>query len=63
MKYDVKLGDKVELTALQLIYLLDDALETLILREEDGQEVDAEVSRLNAEYGKEQNNRSPQRMQ
>lgn len=36
----VNMGDKVELTALQLIYLLDDAMETLCLLAEDGQEVD-----------------------
>ena len=35
----VNMGDKVELTALQLIYLLDDAMETLCLLAEDGQEV------------------------
>lgn len=37
----INMGDKIELTALQLVYLLDDALETLILLAEDGQEVDA----------------------
>lgn len=36
----INMGDKIELTALQLVYLLDDALETLILLAEDGQEVD-----------------------
>lgn len=36
----VNMGDKVELTALQLIYLLDDAMVTLCLLAEDGQEVD-----------------------
>ena len=36
----INMGDKVELTALQLIYLLDDAMETLCLLAEDGQEVD-----------------------
>ena len=39
----INMGDKVELTALQLIYLLDDAMETLWLRAEDGQEVDTMV--------------------
>ena len=33
----INMGEKVELTVLQLIYLLDDAMETLILRAEDGQ--------------------------
>ena len=42
MKY-INMGDKVELTALQLVYLLDDAMETLCLRAEDGQEVDTMV--------------------
>ena len=36
----INMGDKIELTALQLVYLLDDAMETLCLRAEDGQEVD-----------------------
>lgn len=36
----INMGDKIELTALQLVYLLDDALETLILLAEDGQEID-----------------------
>lgn len=36
----INMGDKVELTALQLVYLLDDAMEALCLRAEDGQEVD-----------------------
>lgn len=36
----VNMGDKVELTALQLVYLLDEAMESLILRAEDGQDVD-----------------------
>lgn len=36
----LNMSDKIELTALQLVYLLDDALETLCLRAEDGQEVD-----------------------
>lgn len=36
----VNMGDKVELTALQLVYLLDEAMESLILRAEDGQAVD-----------------------
>ncbi len=39
----INMGDKVELTALQLIYLLDDAMETLCLRAEDGQEVNTLV--------------------
>ncbi len=39
----INMGDKVELTALQLVYLLDDAMETLCLRAEDGQEVDTMV--------------------
>ena len=49
-KYDLRIimktinmGEKVELTALQLVYLLDDAMETLCLRAEDGQEVDTMV--------------------
>lgn len=37
------MGDKVELTALQLVMLLDDAMETLVLRAEDGQVVDTMV--------------------
>ena len=37
------MGAKVELTALQLVYLLDDAMETLCLLAEDGQEVDTLV--------------------
>ena len=36
----IDMGEKVELTALQLVYLLDDAMESLILRAEDGQVVD-----------------------
>lgn len=36
----INMGDKIELTALQLVYLLDDAMETLILLAEDGQEID-----------------------
>lgn len=47
MKYDLRIimktinmGDKVELTALQLVYLLDEAMETLCLLAEDGQDVD-----------------------
>ena len=36
----LNMGAKVELTALQLIYLLDDAMETLCLLAEDGQAVD-----------------------
>lgn len=36
----INMGDKIELTALQLVYLLDSALETLILLAEDGQEID-----------------------
>lgn len=39
----INMGDKVELTALQLIYLLDDAMETLCLRAEDGEEVNTMV--------------------
>lgn len=39
----VNMGDKVELTALQLIYLLDDAMESLCQRAEDGQEVNTLV--------------------
>lgn len=39
----INMGDKVELTALQLVYLLDEAMETLCLRAEDGQEVDTMV--------------------
>ena len=35
----INMGDKIELTALQLVYLLDDAMETLILLSEDGQEI------------------------
>ncbi len=35
----INMNEKVELTVLQLIYLLDDAMETLILRAEDGQVV------------------------
>lgn len=34
------MGDKIELTAMQLVYLLDSAMETLILLAEDGQEID-----------------------
>lgn len=37
------MDDKVELTALQLVYLLDDAMETLCLRAEAGEEVDTMV--------------------
>ena len=33
----INMGEKVELTVLQLVYLLDDAMETLCLRAEDGQ--------------------------
>lgn len=40
---DINMSDKVELTALQLVYLLDNAMETLCLRAEDGQEVDTMV--------------------
>lgn len=39
----IDMNAKVELTALQLVYLLDDAMETLCLRAEDGQEVDTMV--------------------
>ena len=39
----INMGDKVELTALQLVYLLDEAMETLCLRAEDGEEVDTMV--------------------
>lgn len=35
----INMGEKVELTVLQLVYLLDDAMETMILRAEDGQVV------------------------
>ena len=35
----INMGEKVELTVLQLVYLLDDAMETLILRAGDGQVV------------------------
>ena len=35
----INMSEKVELTVLQLVYLLDDAMETLILRAEDGQVV------------------------
>lgn len=35
----INMGEKIELTALQLVYLLDDAMETLCLLAEDGQEV------------------------
>lgn len=35
----INMGEKVELTVLQLVYLLDDAMETLCLRAEDGQVV------------------------
>ena len=59
MKF-VNMGDKVELTALQLVYLLDEAMESLILRAEDGQEVDTmeiakeKVLEFMAKYRKEQ---------
>lgn len=36
----VEMGAKITLTALELLLLLDDAMETLCLRLEDGQEVD-----------------------
>lgn len=39
----INMSDKVELTALQLVYLLNEAMETLCLRLEDGQEVDTMV--------------------
>ena len=39
----VQMSDTIELTALQLVYLLDEALETLCLRAEDGQEIDTMV--------------------
>ena len=39
----INMGEKITLTALQLLYLLDDAMETLCLRAEDGQEVDTMV--------------------
>lgn len=39
----INMSEKVELTVLQLVYLLDDAMETLILRAEDGEEVDTMV--------------------
>lgn len=35
----INMGENVELTVLQLVYLLDDAMETLILRAQDGQVV------------------------
>lgn len=35
----INMSEKVELTVLQLVYLLDEAMETLILRAEDGQVV------------------------
>lgn len=37
----IDMSEKVELTVLQLVYLLDDAMETLILRAEDGQVVNS----------------------
>lgn len=39
----INMGEKITLTALQLLYLLDDAMETLCLRAEDGQEVNTMV--------------------
>lgn len=36
----VEMGAKITLTALELLLLLDDTMETLCLRLEDGQEVD-----------------------
>ena len=49
-KYDLRIimktinmGEKITLTALQLLYLLYDAMEALCLRAEDGQEVDTMV--------------------
>lgn len=39
----INMGDKVELTALQLVYLLDEAMETLCLRAEDGEAVNTMV--------------------
>ena len=36
----VEMGEEITLTALELLLLLDDAMETLCLRLEDGQEVD-----------------------
>ena len=36
----VEMGAKITLTALELLLLLDDAMETMCLRLEDGQEVD-----------------------
>lgn len=59
----INMGEKVELTVLQLVYLLDDAMETLILRAEDGQEVDTMViakekvlALVKTQKGKEKNN-------
>lgn len=40
---NINMGDKIEISALQLVYLLDDAMETLCLLAEDGQEVDTMV--------------------
>ncbi|MBQ3525811.1 MAG: hypothetical protein IJA63_06000 [Akkermansia sp.] len=37
------MSDTIELTALQLVYLLEEALETLCQRAEDGQEIDTMV--------------------
>lgn len=39
----ISMSDKIELTALQLVYLLDNAMETLCLLAEDGQDVDTMV--------------------
>ena len=39
----ISMSDKIELTALQLVCLLDNAMETLCLRAEDGQEVNTMV--------------------
>ena len=39
----INMGEKITLTALQLLYLLDDAMETLCLRAEDGEQVDTMV--------------------
>lgn len=39
----INMGDKVELTALQLVYLLDEAIEEGLLQAEDGEEVNTMV--------------------
>lgn len=40
---NININDKIELTVLQLVYLLDNAMETLCLLAEDGQDVDTMV--------------------